>query len=41
MQPGLTEYERREKDARRRERNCMILIAVIVAIVGMIETFPA
>lgn len=34
---GLSDYERAEKIARRKERNCMILIALCVILVGVIE----
>jgi hypothetical protein len=34
---GLTDYERREKDANRRIRNCAIALAVLCMVLGMCD----
>lgn len=35
IQFGLTDYERREQDTKRRVRNCFIALAVLVALMGL------
>lgn len=37
LELGLTDAERRERDTRRRHRNCLYLLAALLVLVGVIE----